>query len=378
LGILRKTLITSLLLLTVIASLLGSCAKAEIPATVSIGALLSFTGSGSAYAMTQRNGIELAVHEINASSYLGAGKELKVIFADTGSSADTAVTAMQELLDKKVVAIIGPTLSAEALKADPLAQKKGIPVMGISNTAAGITEMGDYIFRDSLPESSVIDGTIKVVTAKLDTKKAAVLWGESEAYTVGGYNAFTAALKKYNVEIVKDKTFKLGDTDFKAQLNDIIAANPDAICVSALAKEAIGITKQARELGYTGPIIGGNGFNTKNVITQAGAAAEGVIVGTAWNYESQDIVNVDFIKAYKEFYGSNPDQFATQAYTSVWLYAKAILAGNSVSPKALRNELLKIKSFVTPLGEFSFTKDREPDHISAVQIVKDGAFTILK
>jgi branched-chain amino acid transport system substrate-binding protein len=250
--------------------------------------------------------------------------------------------------------------------------------MGISNTAAGITEMGDFIFRDSLPESSVIDGTIKAVSEKLNIKKAGILWGESEAYTVGGYNAFTAALKKYNVEILKDSTFKLGDTDFSTQLAEIIAAQPDAICVSALAKEAIAITKQSREMGYTGPIIGGNGFNTENVINQAGAAAEGVIVGTAWNYESETPANVDFIKAYKALYGSQPDQFAAQAYTGVWLFAKAILAANNVSPKAIRSELLKIQNYSTPLGDFSFTENREPVHTSAVQIVKDGAFTILK
>jgi branched-chain amino acid transport system substrate-binding protein len=378
LRILKTTLITSVLLFTVMASLLGSCAKVELPATISIGALLASTGSGSAYGATQKNGIELAVSEINKSGFLGQGKELKVIFADTGSSADTAETAMTGLLDQNVAAILGPTLSAEALKADPLAQAKGIPVMAISNTAAGITEMGDFIFRDSLPESSVIDETIKIVTAKLNVTKAAVLWGESEAYTVGGYNAFTAALKKYNVEIVTDRPFKQGDTDFEAQLLDIIAAKPDTLCVSALAKEAIAITMQARELGYTGAIIGGNGFNTPALITQAGAAAEGVIVGTAWNSESKDPVNADFIKNYKAIYGSNPDQFAAQAYTAVWLYAKAIVSGNSISPKAIRIELLKIKSYITPLGEFSFTKDREPHHISAVQIVKDGVFTILK
>ena len=231
--IIKNTIVSSLLLLTVLASLLGSCAKAELPATISIGALLSSTGSGSAYAATQKNGIELAVSEINSTKFLGQGKELKVIFMDTGSTADGAATAMTTLLDQNVAAIIGPTLSAEALKADPLAQKKGIPVMGISNTVAGITEMGSFIFRDSLPESSVIDGTIKAVSEKLNVKKVGILWGESEAFTVGGYDAFTAALKKYSVEVQIDRTFKQGDTDFNAQILDIIAAKPDAICVSA-------------------------------------------------------------------------------------------------------------------------------------------------
>lgn len=328
--------------------------------------------------MSQRNGIELAVHEINSLSFLGEGKEINVIFADTGITDDSVRNAMTSLLDQNIAGIIGPTLSAEAFAADPLAQNKGIPVMAISNTVPGITEMGNFIFRCSLPESSVIDGTIKAVSENKIIKKVGILWGEKEAYTIGGYQAFTTAIAKYGLEIQTDRTFGLGDTDFKGQLSSIIASNPDAICVSAFVKEAIIIVQQARELGFTGAIIGGNGFNTSNLIKEAGAAAEGIMVGTAWNRESETPVNTEFIKSYIDLYSSKPDQFAAQAYTSVWLFAKAIASANSINPKAICNALLNIQNYSTPLGEFSFTENREPVHTSAVQIVKDGIFVIFK
>jgi branched-chain amino acid transport system substrate-binding protein len=377
---LRVKFVTSLVILVIAASLLLSCTSSgsELPASIKIGACLDLTGSTSVYGESQKNGIELAVSEINSSNFLGKGKEIKIIFADAGATNDGAVAAMTSLLEQGVVGILGPTLSAQAIAADPLAQTKGIPVIAISNTIPGITEMGNFIFRCSLPESSVIDGTIKAAAEKYNVKKVGILWGVNEAFTAGGYQAFTAAISKYGLEIQTEKTFNLGDTDFKDQLSQIIAAQPDAICVSALVTEAIKITLQARELGYTSTIIGGNGFNTPSLISQAGTAVEGIMVGTAWNKNSPIPDNLDFIAAYEEMFGNKPDQFAAQAYTSVWLYATAIVQANSVEPVAIRDGLLTIHNLATPLGEFSFTANREPVHPSAVQIIQNGAFVILE
>jgi branched-chain amino acid transport system substrate-binding protein len=348
-----------------------------ISSKTTIGAFISLSGNLSVYGESQKNGIELAVSEINSSGFLGKGHQIEIIFEDTGATADSALAACNNLIDMGVAGLIGPTLSSQAFSADPVAQENGIPVIAISNTVSGITEMGDYIFRCSLPESSVIDGTVKTAAANFNIHKAGILWGEEEALTIAGKEAFISALNKYGIEIQTDKSFKAGDTDFRTQLSEIIAADPDAICVPALEKEAIQIVIQARELGFTGYILGGNGFNTPDIIEQAGADAEGIIVGTAWNKESQNAANTEFIAAYEKMYGSAPDQFAAQSYTAVWLFAQAILSANSSNPEDIRNALADINNFATPLGQFSFTDDREPLHPSAVQTVEDGKFVII-
>lgn len=370
----------SILLVTLVILTLAftSCTSTQLPASIKIGAGIALTGSPSVYGLSQQKGIDLAVEEINSSGFLGKDVALNVTYADTGATNDGAVQAMNNLLNQGVCGLIGPTLSAQAMSADPLAQTKGIPLLAISNTAPGITEMGNFIFRCSLPESSVIDGTVKMAVDKMSVKKVGILWGEKETFTVGGYQAFTAALKKYSVTVQTDAIFHTGDVNFKDQLAQIIAGHPDAICVSALAAEAIKIVQQARELGYTGTILGGNGFNTPELIKQAGAAAEGVMVGTAWNKNSKADNNLDFISAYQQKYGIPPDQFAAQAYTSVWIYAQAIASAQSVDPKAIRDALAKIHEFDTPLGKFSFSENREPIHPSAVQIVQNGAFVIME
>jgi branched-chain amino acid transport system substrate-binding protein len=350
------------------------------PEQIKIGALLGLSGDiGTSYGQPQKNGVELAVNEVNESNYLGSGKRLKLVVADAGAGADTALKAMTGLIETdNVSGIIGPTLSAQAFKADPVAQSHKIPVIAVSNTVPGITEMGDFIFRCSLPESSVIGGTIRTAASQLRVVKVAYLWGKDDDYTIAGYKAFKDAVAKNGLKVLADETFNRGDTDFKPQLERIIAKSPDAILVSALAKEAAAIIIQARSLGYTGTIIGGNGFNSTDVIKQAGSYAEGVMAGTAWNIASINTRNLEFISAYQKAYGIKPDQFAAQAYTGTWLMANAIRTAGSSNPQAIRDALAGISNFTTPMGSFSFTDNREPVHPSVVQIVKNGRFTIFK
>jgi len=350
------------------------------PEQVKIGALLGLSGDiGVSYGQPQKNGVELAVNEVNESNYLGSNRKLKLVVVDAGAGADTAFSAMTKLVETdNVSGIIGPTLSAQAFKADPVAQIHKIPVIAVSNTVPGITEMGDYIFRCSLPESSVIGGTIKAAASQLRVVKVAYLWGNDDDYTIAGYQAFKDAVIKNGLKVLADETFNRGDTDFQPQLEKIIAKSPDAILVSALAKEAAAIIIQARSLGYTGIIIGGNGFNSTDVIKQAGSYAEGVMAGTAWNIASINTRNLEFIAAYQKAYGIKPDQFATQAYTGTWLMANAIRNAGSSDPRAIRDALAGISNFTTPMGSFSFTENREPVHPAVVQIVKNGRFTIFK
>lgn len=375
-----KTALSLLILLPVIAcsaAAPAAPAKPEKPLPVTIGAFIGLSGDVMAYGDSQKKGIELAAKEINDTAYLGTGKEMRVVIVDAGASGDSAVAAETKLInDEKPSGLIGPTLSSQAFPADPIAQKAGIPVIAISNTAPGITEMGNYIFRCSLPESEVIGGTMKAAASQLRVARVAYLWGKDDDYTVAGYKAFTGAVSKNGLQVVTDLTFSRGDSSFKDQLNEIIIAKPDAILVSALAKEAVIIIKQTRELGYQGLIIGGNGFNSPDIIKQAGTAAEGVMAGTAWNIAGTNPKNLEFISNYQKTYNIKPDQFAAQAYTGTWLYANAVRSAGTADPKAIRDALANINNFTTPLGSFSFTADREPLHPSIVQIIRNGRFTV--
>lgn len=358
-------------------------APTALPDTVTAGAVLGLTKAVAVYGVAQKNAIDLAVEEINASHYLGDKTTFAVTAEDSAGDKDQAVAAMTKLIDEdKVVAVLGPTLSAEALAADPVAQEAGTVVLGVSNTATGLTTaqgMGDYVFRDSLPESAVIPGTIKQATEALGLKKVAILYGNDDAFTKSGYDVFKQALTDNKIEVSDEETFAKGDKDFNTQLTKAIGTQPDALVVSALAAEATLIITQARALGFTGHIIGGNGFNSPAVLKGAGKDAEGLVVGGAWNYGNPNPSDssVAFVKSYEAKYSSSPDQFAAQAYTGAWLLATAVRCANSVDHKAVRDALAGIKDFNSPLGVFSFDENRDPVHEPIAQLVVDGKFTPL-
>ena len=348
----------------------------EIP----IGAVWSMTGAAAIYGSSQKNASELAIEQINKSGMLGAAK-IKLITEDDRSTKEGAITAFDKLIKEyKVVAILGPTLSNSAKAADPIAQAVKVPVLAVSNTAGGIVEMGDFIFRDSLPEMLVQPNTIRETKNKLGFKKVAILYGNDDVFTKGGYDAFKKALNDQDIQVLATETFNKNDSDFSAQLTKIKGLKPDAIIVSALAEEAAGIMSQGRQLGIpeSVPFIGGNGFNSPKLAQLAGPAAEGAITGAAWLISNDTPGNKAFVEEYNKKYGTNPDQFAAQAYTGVYILANAIKTASSSDSTAIRDAMAKIKDLDTVLGKFSFDPNREPVHSPVVQIIKNGKFELYK
>lgn len=345
---------------------------------VKIGAALSMTGPAAVYGASQKAGIQAAIDEVGKSGQL-KGFKLEAVFEDDASVKEQGIAVFQRFINKdKVAAIIGPTLSNTATAADPLAQAAKVPVVAVSNTAPkGITDIGDYIWRVSLTEGQVIPGALKRLHGKLHFKKAAVLYGNDDAFTQAGYAVMKSALEAEGIPVAGTQTFAKPDRSYNAQLTALKALAPDVLLVSALADNAAGIVTQARQLGWNVPIMGGNGFNSPAFIKNAGPAAEGVYVGTAWNKVSQDAANLAFLKV-MQARNVDPDQFCAQAYTGVLVIAEALkLAGGKTGRDDLRAGLGKIKSLATPLGTFSFLPSRDGSHEPAVQWVKDGKFQMV-
>jgi branched-chain amino acid transport system substrate-binding protein len=347
------------------------------PATIKIGAALSLTGNGAPYGAQQKAGIEAAVAEVNAGG--GLPQKLEVVIEDDASAKEQCITVYQRFINRdKVSAILGPTLSTQATAADPIAQQEKVPVLAVSNTAAGITDIGSYIWRDSLTEAQVIPGAFKRAKEKLNLKTAAVLYGNDDVFTKAGYDVMQKTLGELGIQVLETQTFAKADRDYHAQLTALAAKKPDVLVVSALADAAAAIVAQARQGGWTGPILGGNGFNSPAFIKNAGAAAEGVLVGTSWNSLSQDPANQGFLKAMAAK-GASPDQFSAQAYSGVLILAEAIRqSGGKSGREEIQAGLAKVKELATPLGRFSFTPGRDGSHEPSVQQVKDGKFQIVQ
>lgn len=359
-------------------ALAASLAFAALPPVIKIGAVESLTGDNASYGVPIRKGIELAVEEINNSKFLG-GSKLALTVMDDKADKQEGISVFSKLInEEKVSAIIGPTLSSTAFAADPIAQKAGVPVMGTSTTALGITAMGDFVFRDSLPQASVIPGTLAKVAAKHKVTKAAILFEATNEYSKSEADVFRTALQKMNIQIVASESYSKGDSDFRTQLQKLNARKPDIVVFCSLIGEAIPVLQQAREVGITQPIVGGNGFNNPNVLKNASEAAEGLIVGSSWFIESTVPKSQTFVAAFRKKYGADPDQFAAQGYAGAWIMATAIKNAGSADRTAIRNALAKLQNLDTVLGTFSFDANRDPLHPSVPLIVHNGKYTLFQ
>jgi len=353
----------------------GSGDDCVIEDAVPVNAALSLTGAAASYGESQQKGLQLAQEELDKKE----GVTYDLTIEDDQTDPRQGITVFEQFVeDDGASVIIGPTLSNGAFQAQPIAQESGVPVLAISNTAAGITEQGEYIFRDSLTEAQVIPQTVAKAKEVYGLEKVIVMYSNDDAFTESGYEVFKSSLEDEGVEIIDTLTFSKSDTDFRSLLTEAKGSNPDAIVVSGLIEAAIPLVTQARDLGIEVPIIGGNGFNNPQLMADAGQAAEGVVVGAAWNSSSDNPENTAFLEAFEAKFDSKPDQFAAQAYTGLMLIDQAVRAGCSGERDAIKDALGDLENVPTVLGDLSINDDRDAEHPAVVQVVQDGSFTVLE
>ncbi|CAM3276398.1 ABC transporter substrate-binding protein [Stackebrandtia soli] len=353
----------------------GTGDECVIDSPVKVGLVLSLTGGAAFAGEYQQQGLELGFEELAAKE----GVKYEVITEDDETTLDVSIAATEKLINRdKVSVLVGPTLSNQAFSTFEDAQEAGVPALGISTTAEGITEIGDYIFRDSLPETEALAASIPAAKDALGLKSVAILSDSADEFTASAYTTMIEVLKSEGIEVVADEKFETGDEDFRSQLTKVKEANPDAVVLSALPGATIPLVKQARESGITAPMIGGNAFNSPVMIKNLGDAAEGLIVGGAWSDALESQGNAEFIAAYTEKYDRAPDQFAAQAYVAAQLIDQAVRADCDGNREAIKDNLGQIMELETILGPLSIDEEGEVHQEPVVQIIKDGKFEILK
>jgi len=370
-----------------LASCGGTAAPSANPATatvaapkpdIKIGLATAKSGAANFYNPQQSNGALLAVEQVNAAGGI-AGAKLQLIVEDDGSVRDQGITAFKKFIEQdKVAAILGPTLSAVAAGAHPVAQAAGIPVIAISNTGLGIVGKCDYgpcdwIFRASLGEQSAVPETVKAATQKLGLKKVVIIYGDGK-FELDDLTIFKDAFKANGVTVTKEIAYTAKDVDFAPFVTQAKGENPDAIVASSLAGPAGKILDEVAKQMPGKRVIGGNGLNSAALLSNANAGL--MVVGTAWSKASTDKTNTDFVAAYKTRFGVDPDQFAAQSYTAMTVLADALKrSGSATDHAAVKKALEGVSSLATPLGAFSFTADHDVKQPTFVMTVKDGQFT---
>ena len=360
-------------------------------AEIKIGVAEALTGNASQYGVAIRKGFELALGEINASGGID-GQKLEWVVEDEQGKKEEAINVFKKLIfQDKVLMLFGPTLSNSAQASDPVAQAAKVVVFGTSNTADGITSIGNFVFRNSVTEADILPVTLKTAAQKTGLKKVAILYGNDDIFTKSGYDNFKKALQDLKIPVTTAEVFAKGDVDFKPQLTKIKASNADAVVMSALVAEGGPIMVQARQLGITVPFIGGNGMNSPRVFELAKGNSDNLWVGSPWSVENPTKENVRFIAAYQKAHGVLPDQFAAQAYDAMHIVAQALkkikLTGKLETDREALRDALPVTRWNGATGPFKFRqtsgRDGRPAGYDAVQtaivmVTKGNQYVIQK
>ncbi len=388
---------TGLLTLT----LLAGCAAdpgskpVDVAGGVPVGAVLALTGNANVYGQDQKIGLELALQHRNGAGGIN-GNPLKLALEDSGSDEPGANAAFTLQINRGVLALIGPTLSQQAFSADPIAQRRGVPVVAPSNTATGIPEIGFFISRVSAQSSVIAPLAIeRALKIQPGLKRAAVFYAQDDAYSTAETTIFQKALKDKGLDPVTVQRTQLNDQDFQNQISAALREKPDLIVLSLQAVDGGNLIRQLRELGYKGLIVAGNGMNTPNIYPICQKYCDGLLIAQAYSPELDTPANTAFLKAFQAAKGGAiPPQLTAQAYTALQVIGDALVRLDKRQPlkgatltaarKALMEEILA-GTYATPLGEIRFTPEGEviQSQFFVAQVRMDpggrsGRFALLK
>jgi len=358
---------------------LSACSKPVDANTIAIGEYASLTGREAAFGNSSHNGTKLAIEELNAAGGL-LGKQVKLIYEDNRSMPGESATIVKKLITRdKVVAVLGEVASGRSLEAGPICQDNKIPMISPSSTNPKVTETGDYIFRVCFTDP--FQGKLLAEFAKrsLKAQKVAVLSDVAAPYSVGLAQFFREPFLAGGGQIVADLKYTGGDKDFKAQLTAIKAANPEAIFVPGYYTEAGLIVSQARQLGITVPLFGGDGWEAPELLQIAGNALEGTYYSTHFSAENDAPQIQAFVKNYRAKYnGETPDAMAALGYDSAMVLADAIKRAGTTESAALRDAIAATKDYEGLTGKTTLNAQRDATKPAVIITVKDGKFKYLE
>lgn len=365
-----------------VAGSLAGCGKKAEEKVIKIGVFEPTTGENGGGGFQEVLGIRYAKEMHPTVTINGEEYKVELVEVDNKSDKTEAVNAAQKLVSEKVSVVLGSYGSGVSIAAGQIFADAKIPAIGCSCTNPQVTEGNDFYFRVCFIDP--FQGTVMANYAfQNGAKSAAVITQLGDDYSSGLGSFFKDAFAKLGGEIVSEEQFQTNQTDFKAILTNIKAANPDIIFAPSSITTAPLIIKQARELGITATIAAGDTWENSTIIENAGKDAEGVVLSTFFDEaEPANDEAASFIKGFKEYLVENKQEDIIPAvsalgYDSYLAAIKAIETANSTDTTAIRDALKGVQiDGVTGSITFNETGDANKD-IAFIKTIKDGKFQFL-
>jgi len=353
----------------------GGAAAGDV---IKVGEFASLTGSEATFGQSSHQGTQMAVDDLNAAGGL-LGKKIQLLTEDDQSQAGQPATVVRKLISRDgVVAILGEVASSKSLEAAPICQQNKIPMISPASTNPKVTEAGDYIFRVCFIDP--FQGTVMANFARktLKLKMAAVLTDVKSDYSLGLAKFFKEGFIADGGKIVTEQNYSGGDKDFNAQLTAIKAENPDGIFVPGYYTEVGLIALQARQLGITVPIFGGDGWESSSLVPIGGKALEGCYFSTHYSPEDTSPAVQAFVKRFRAQHQETPDAMAALGYDSAMILADAIKRAGSTDGAKVAAALAATKDFAGITGKITIDTNRNASKPAVILAIKDGQFNYVE
>jgi branched-chain amino acid transport system substrate-binding protein len=372
----RRNMIEALALAPIVGAAHGCKRKHN---GIVIGAYLSMTGAEAEFGISTRNGIQLAVDQINAEGGL-LGQQLRLVVEDDRGDSTEAASAVTRLIDREGASvIIGEVASSLSLSGGRVAQRRRVPMVSPSSTNEDVTRVGDYIFRVCFIDP--FQGAVMARFARelqLDgapIQRVAIFRDEASAYSTGLARSFRETFTRLGGEIVDEQSYRKGDTHFSAQLSAMIAKGPQAMFVPGYYTEVALIAREARAAGFTGPMLGGDGWDAPALYRNDDDKLVGSYFseGFAPDHPTTD-VGRRFVEAYSARYHSEANGLAALGYDAMIVVADAIRRANSKEGPAIRDALAATRNVEGATGRISIDAERNAVKGAVILEVRENAF----
>lgn len=361
----------------------GSTDQASGGNVIKIGVFEPQTGENGGGGLQEVYGIRYANQVYPTVEIGGTEYTIELVEVDNKSDKTEAVTAAQKLVSEGVVGILGSYGSGVSIAAGDIFAEAGIPAIGCSCTNPQVTSGNDWYFRVCFIDP--FQGTVMANYAiQNGYESAAIITQLGDDYSSGLGSYFKSSFEEHGGTIVAEEQFQTNQSDFKAILTNIKAANPDIIFAPSSITTAPLIIKQAREMGITAVIAAGDTWENATIIENAGADAEGIVLSTF--YDEAAPANdeaASFLTGFKEYLTSigEPDVIpavSALGYDAYLTLVQAIKDAGSTDPAAVRDALVNVQ--VTGVtGDIKFDENGDADKsLAFIKTVKDGQFQFLK
>jgi branched-chain amino acid transport system substrate-binding protein len=338
----------------------GAAQRGADSGPVVIGGFLSMTGGTATFGISTERGARIAVDEINAAGGI-KGRKLELVVLDDQGKTDEATSAVTRLIDvNNAVAIIGEVASTLSLAGGRIAQRRQIPMVSPSSTNPKVTEVGDYVFRVCFLDPFQGFVMAKFARERLKLNKVAVLKDVRNDYSIGLSDAFQKAFVELGGQITTEESYGAGDTEFSAQLTKIKATAPEGLYVPGYYTEVGAIARQARRLGLTVPMMGGDGWESPELRNIGGKDIVGSYFSNHFAHDKPSETAKKFIAAHQAKYHEPASALGSLGYDAVMVIADAMKRAPDLTPKSIRDALAQTKDFPAVTGTLTLDEHRNP------------------